>query len=226
MTNRSTTTALFLTILTIVFMVLCPPFLLCGEDTFLEDHYLKKEYRIPMRDGIKLFTSVYAPRDATKAYPNLLWRTPYGLTPYGEDRYVTLRRETWHHFAAEGYIIVFQDVRGKFMSEGDYVNMRPHLPHKTNATRTDESSDTHDTIDWLVRNIPNNNRRVGIWGISYPGFYAAMGAIDAHPALKAVSPQAPIADWFLGDDVHHHGAFALAPNFPSFTYSGSPDPSR
>lgn len=185
-----------------------------NQNHFLENNYQKKEYRIPMRDGKKLFTAVYSPKNISSSYPILLWRTPYSAGPYGEDKYVTFRRETWHHFAKEGYIIVFQDVRGRFMSEGEYVNMRPYTLNKEDRNDVDESSDTYDTIDWLVKNIPNNNGKVGMWGISYPGFYAAMGAIDAHPALKAVSPQGPIADWFVGDDLHHNGAFALAQIFP------------
>ncbi len=177
-----------------------------------------------MRDGKKLYTSVYSPKDNKTTYPILLWRTPYSVGPYDENDFRSYRRETWHHLAKEGFIIVFQDVRGRFMSEGQYVNMRPHIANKKNKSDVDESTDTYDTIEWLINNIPNNNANVGMWGISYPGFYAAMGAIDAHPALKAVSPQAPIADWFIGDDVHHNGAFALAPNFPFFYAFGVPRP--
>ncbi len=196
-----------------------------GQETrFLEQNYIKTEYRIPMRDGKKLFTSVYSPKDTTPTYPILLWRTPYSVGPYGEDKYSEYRRETWHHFAKEGYIIVFQDVRGRFMSEGEYVNMRPYISNKKNNKHIDESSDTYDTVEWLINHIPNNNGRVGMWGISYPGFYAAMGAVDAHPALIAVSPQAPIANWFIGEDVHHNGAFALAQNFYFFYVFGIPRP--
>ena len=186
------------------------------DNQFLENNYTKKEYRISMRDGIKLFTSVYSPNNKSLHYPILLWRTPYSVSPYGEDNYGMYRRETWFHLAKEGYIIVFQDVRGRFMSQGKYVHMRPQVEKKKSNRDVDESTDTYDTIEWLVNNIPNNNGKVGLWGISYPGFYAAMGAIDAHPALKAVSPQAPIADWFLGDDVHHNGAFCPAANFGFF----------
>jgi putative CocE/NonD family hydrolase len=224
MLNRSKLAALFFSLMAIVFLILrATP--LCGQNkNFLENNYQKNEFRIPMRDGIKLFTAVYTPKDKTETYPILLWRTPYGLTPYGEEQYVVFRRETWHHFAEEGYIIVFQDVRGKFMSEGKFINMRPYIANKHEPTLTDESSDAYDTIEWLIKHIPHNNGRVGIWGISYPGFYAAMAALDAHPALKAVSPQAPIADWFTGDDIHHNGAFALAPNFPFFYIFGKPRP--
>lgn len=194
------------------------------DNQFLENNYHKKEYQIPMRDGKKLYTSVYSPNDHTTKYPILIWRTPYSVGPYDEHDFRAYRRETWHHIAKEGYHIVFQDVRGRFMSEGEYVNMRPHHPDKKNKNDVDESSDTYDTVEWLVHNVPNNNGKVGMWGISYPGFYAAMGAIDAHPALKAVSPQAPIANWFIGDDVHHNGAFAPGPNFPFFYAFGVPRP--
>jgi putative CocE/NonD family hydrolase len=197
----------------------------CAQKTqLLEKNYSKREYRIPMRDGKKLCTAVYSPLDTTTAYPILLWRTPYNVGPYGEDKYVKYKSDTWRHFVEEGYIIVFQDVRGRFMSEGEFVNMRPHISNKKDNKDIDESSDAYDTIEWLVNNIPNNNGRVGMWGISYPGFYAAMGAINSHPALKAVSPQAPIANWFIGDDVHHNGAFALAPNFRFFYVFGIPRP--
>jgi putative CocE/NonD family hydrolase len=193
-----------------------------GDLTYLEKHYTKKEYRIPMRDGIKLVTAVYSPKDTTTTYPILIWRTPYSLGAYGEDKYVKTRTKPWHHLAEAGYIIVFQDVRGRFMSEGEYVNMRPYIPNKKDNKDVDESTDTYDTIEWLVNHIPNHNNKVGMWGISYPGFYASMGAIDAHPALKAVSPQAPIADWFTGDDFHHKGAFSLALGFPFFSVFGIP----
>ena len=179
-----------------------------GKDA-VRARYTKYEYRIPMRDGVKLFTSVYVPKDAgaAKRYPILLNRTPYGVAPYGSDAY---RDSVGPSEAAakEGFIFVYQDVRGRFMSEGQFVDVRPHNPAK-GPKDVDESSDTWDTIEWLVKKLPWDNGKVGIWGISYPGFYAAMAAIDAHPALVAVSPQAPIADWFVGDDFHHNGAFFL-----------------
>jgi len=195
----------------------------CAENKpFLEQNYTKKEYRIPMRDGVKLFTAVYSPRDKSITYPILLRRTPYSVGPYGEDKYVVQRTGSWRHLAAAGFIIVFQDVRGRFMSEGKFVNMTPHISQKKSKADVDESSDTYDTVAWLVENIPNNNGNVGLWGISYPGFYAAMGAVDSHPALKAVSPQAPIADWFVGDDCHHNGALALNMCFRFFSVFGIP----
>jgi putative CocE/NonD family hydrolase len=193
-----------------------------GDLTYLEKHYTKKEYRIPMRDGIKLFTVVYSPKDTTTTYPMLIRRTPYSTGAYGEDKYVKRRTKSWQHLAEEGYIFVFQDVRGRFMSEGEYVNMRPYIPNKKDNKDIDETSDTYDTIEWLVNHIPNHNNKVGLWGISYPGFYASMGAIDAHPALKAVSPQAPISNWFARDDFHHNGAFTLALGFPFFSTFGIP----
>jgi len=147
----------------------------CAEDlTYLEKHYTKKEYKIPMRDGIKLVTDVYSPKDTTTSYPILLWRTPYSLGAYGDDKYIKSRTKPWRHIAEEGYIIVYQDVRGRFMSEGEYVNMRPYIANKKDNKDVDESSDTYDTIEWLVNHIPNHNNKVGMWGISYPGFYASM----------------------------------------------------
>ncbi|MGE5127876.1 MAG: CocE/NonD family hydrolase, partial [Betaproteobacteria bacterium] len=186
--------------------------------------YTKYEYRIPMRDGVRLFTSVYVPKDASAArlYPILLNRTPYGVAPYGPDAY---RDDVGPSPAAgrEGFIVAYQDVRGRFMSEGQFVDVRPYDPAK-GPRDTDESSDAWDTIDWLVGHVRWNNGRVGVWGISYPGFYAAMAAIDAHPALHAVSPQAPIADWFVGDDFHHNGAFFLPHAFNFYAVFGRPRP--
>ena len=156
----------------------------------------------------------FLPNDTSEPYPILLCRSPYGFGPYGANTgYYNYKRETWNHYVKEGFIIVYQDVRGRFMSEGNYVNMRPYIKDKRDSSDVDETTDTYDTIDWLVKNIPNNNGNVGLWGISYPGFYAAQGAINSHPALKAVSPQAPIADWFSRDDWHHNGALAIGGSF-------------
>ena len=182
---------------------------------YIRSNYAKFEYRIPMRDGVRLFTSVYVPNDRSKRYPMLMFRTPYNVAPYGLDRYKT-RLGPNPAFEKEGFIFVFQDVRGRFMSEGEFVNMRPHMAKKTRK-QTDESTDTFDTISWLLKNVPGHNGRVGQWGISYPGFYTSAGAIDSHPALKAVSPQAPIADWFW-DDMHHHGAFIFPLTFNFFSF--------
>lgn len=185
--------------------------------------YTKYEYQISMRDGVKLFTAVYVPKDTSQKYPILLNRTPYSVAPYGADAYKTAIGPT-PLFQKEGYIFVYQDVRGRWMSEGDYMDVRPHKDKKNGPTDIDESSDTYDTIDWLVKNVANNNGRVGMWGISYPGFYAAMGIMEAHPALKAASPQAPIADWFIGDDFHHNGAFWLPHAFNFYASFGQPRP--
>jgi putative CocE/NonD family hydrolase len=186
--------------------------------TYIRAHYTKFEHRIPMRDGTRLFTTVYLPNDSSTTYPILMTRTPYSCKPYGTDRYPTSLGPT-REFAEEAYIFVCQDVRGRFMSEGDFVNMRPHIADKSSANDVDESSDTYDTVEWLVDNVPNNNGRVGLWGNSYPGFFSSAGMIDSHPALKAVSPNAPIADWFW-DDMHHHGAFILNLTFNFFSVFG------
>jgi hypothetical protein len=190
----------------------------------IRTRYTKYEYRIPMRDGVKLFTSVYVPNDASpsKRYPVLLTRTPYTVGPYGLERYKKSLGPT-SGYEREGFIFVFQDVRGQHMSEGEFVNVRPHVAKKSGPKDIDESTDTYDTIAWLVKHVPENNGRVGQWGISYPGFYASAGAIDSHPALKAVSPQAPIADWFW-DDMHRHGAFNLSLSFNFFSGFGKARP--
>ena len=190
---------------------------------YVKANYTKYEYRIPMRDGVRLFTAVYVPKDASLAYPIVMTRTPYSVAPYGIDQY----RENLGPsplFGTAGYIVVYQDVRGRYLSEGTFEDVRPQIPDKKGSKDIDESSDTFDTIDWLIKKVPGNNGKVGIWGISYPGFYAAAGIIDAHPALKAASPQAPLVDWFLGDDVHHNGAFFLHQSFNFDAVFGLPRP--
>jgi uncharacterized protein len=176
---------------------------------FIKENYQKYEYRIPMRDGIKLFTSVYVPKDAseTNTYPFVLERTCYSVAPYGENNYAGLigYSET---MCREKYIFVHQDVRGRYMSEGSWTNMTPHIANKKLASDIDESTDAWDSIDWLVKKVKFNNGKLGMLGISYPGFYTSASSIDAHPALKACSPQAPIADFFF-DDFHHNGAYTL-----------------
>lgn len=186
-------------------------------------NYTKYEYRIPMRDGKKLFTAVYVPKDDSQTYPILLTRTPYSLAPYGADQYKSDLGPS-PLFGKEGYIFAYQDVRGRWMSEGEFVNMRPYVPTKNAPTDIDESSDAFDTIEWLTRRVPNHNGKVGMWGISYPGFYTAAGMIDAHPALKAASPQAPVTDWFVGDDWHHNGALFLTHMFNFMSKFGQPRP--
>ncbi|MEM6720391.1 MAG: CocE/NonD family hydrolase [Bacteroidota bacterium] len=179
-----------------------------AKDTYVQDHYDKQEVTIEMRDGIKLHTTIYSPKDKSQTYPILMMRTPYSCRPYGEDKF---RRRIGPnvHLMKEGNIFVYQDVRGRWMSEGVYDNMRAYIPNKTDNTQIDESSDTYDTIEWLVNNVENNNGKVGTWGISYPGFYSTYSTVDAHPALKAASPQACIGDFFF-DDFHHNGAFLLS----------------
>jgi putative CocE/NonD family hydrolase len=176
--------------------------------SFVRLHYVKHEYMVPMRDGVQLFTSIYSPRDTTRTYPLLMKRTPYSVGPYGLDKFATTLGPN-EHFVKAGYIFVNQDVRGRFQSEGEFIQVTPHVTTKKKATDFDESSDTYDTIEWLLKNVSGHNGRVGMYGISYPGFYAAAGMIDAHPALKAVSPQAPVGDWYF-DDFLHNGAFFLA----------------
>ncbi|MBP1766467.1 MAG: peptidase [Candidatus Aminicenantes bacterium] len=175
-------------------------------------HYTKCDYAIPMRDGVKLFTSVYVPKDRSQAYPIMMKRTPYSIAPYGVDNYAPVVGPS-EVFEKEGFIFVYQDVRGRYLSEGVFADMPYHKTRFSGPTDTDETTDTYDTIDWLVKHVPGNNGRVGIWGISYPGFFAAFGMINAHPALKAASPQAPVGDVADGDDAFHNGAFFLAANF-------------
>ena len=177
------------------------------DSVVIKANYEKMEVLIPMRDGVKLFTSIYVPKDKTKTYPMLMQRTCYSVAPYGPTRFRNNLGQS-KYLMRDGYIFVYQDVRGRWMSEGTFDNMRPNIPgnDRKNKTAIDEASDTWDTIDWLIKNIKGNNGRVGQWGISYPGFYAAAGIPDAHPALKASSPQAPISDFFF-DDFHHQGAF-------------------
>ena len=188
---------------------------------YFQAHYTKYEHLIPMRDGVRLFTAVYLPKDTSQSYPILFQRTPYTVAPYGSDNY-TVFPGSADKFLREGFIFAYQDVRGRIRSEGEFVNDRPYLPVKRGPKDVDESTDAYDTIDWLVKNIPHNNGKVGIWGISYPGFYAAMAAIDAHPALRAASPQAPVGDWFMGDDWRHNGALFLAHSFNFFLTFGRP----
>lgn len=221
-------------------MPAAPKRLVNKEDSaYIRNNYKKIEVMVPVRDGIKLYTSIYMPKDSTKKYPIMMDRSPYGSGPYGPDDYKTSLGPSMI-FAKEGFIFVYQDVRGRYMSEGTFIATRPYVVKKSNKD-VDESSDTYDSIDWLIKNLPNNNGKVGTWGISAPGFYTTMTAIEAHPALKAVSPQAPVTNWFLGDDRHHNGAFQemgtfaflssfgvvrpapTAVNHPAFSAYGTPD---
>lgn len=189
---------------------------------YIKANYTKREVLIPVRDGIKLFTAIYEPKDKSQKYPILMNRTPYTVSPYGGDQYKTNLGPN-ELFAKEGYIFVYQDVRGRWMSEGEFADVRPDIDNKTNKD-IDESTDTFDTIDWLIKNVDNNNGKVGTYGISYPGFYTSAGSIDSHPALKACSPQAPVSDWFKGDDMHHNGALFLSQNYSFFNGFGQNRP--
>lgn len=189
---------------------------------FIKEHYTKRSLRIPMRDGVQLQTIVYSPRDTSRRYPMIMTRTPYGIAPYEEDQFRSSLGPSGH-FITEGYIFVYQDVRGCYMSEGVFENMRPQLTKRHGATDIDESTDTYDTIEYLVNHVAKHNGRIGTYGISYPGFYTSAGMINAHPALKAASPQAPIADWFF-DDFNHHGAFFLSHAFGFMSAFGQPRP--
>ncbi len=186
-------------------------------------HYKKIEKMVPMRDGINLFTAIYYPTDSTEKHPFLLNRTPYSCAPYGEKNIRKFWLTYQMAYAHEGYIFVFQDVRGRFMSEGVFEDIRPFNSNKK-GKEIDEASDTYDAIDWLVKNIPNNNGNAGVSGISYPGFYSTMAALSGHPALKAVSPQAPVTDWFMGDDFHHNGVFMRMDAFEFYKNFGVPRP--
>jgi putative CocE/NonD family hydrolase len=183
---------------------------------YLKDNYTKAEYMVPMRDGVKLFTQVYTPKDNSAKHPFIICRTPYSCNPYGVDK-LPNRIGPNRFMLRDNYIVVYQDVRGRWASEGTFLDMTPQLVVKKNKTDIDESSDTYDTIDWLVKNVKNNNGKAGQWGISYPGFYTSAGALSEHPALKASSPQAPIAD-LRRDDAFHNGAFMLAANFGFYTF--------
>ena len=190
-------------------------------NTYVKDNYNKKEVAIKMRDGVTLHTTIYSPKDTSKEYPIIMQRTPYSSRPYGEENFRTQIGPNIH-LMEEGNIIVYQDVRGRWLSEGHYENMRAYIPNKTSNDQVDESTDTYDTIEWLVNNVENNNGNVGVWGISYPGYYATYATIDAHPALKASSPQACIGDFFF-DDFHHNGAYLLS-YFRVTSLFGTPRP--
>ncbi len=192
-----------------------------ADSIWIVNNYTKLEQQVAMRDGIRLFTSIYVPKDKSEKHPILIERTPYSCAPYGEDEW----KDYWNSFRKaylrENYIMVTQDVRGRWMSEGVFVNIRPFNPDKKTDQDIDESSDTYDTIEWLVKNISNNNGKVGVFGISYPGFYATMAAASNHPALVAVSPQAPVTNWFIGDDFHHKGAFFIMDGFTFYSAMGA-----
>ncbi|WP_276134413.1 CocE/NonD family hydrolase [Polluticoccus soli] len=197
-----------------------------SDSVWVRQHYTKREIYIPMRDGIRLYTAVYEPKDRAEKHPILINRTPYSIAPYGEDAFKAFWNNYWMNYLHEGYVIVLQDVRGRMMSEGVFEDVRPYNDHKSdnNRQQIDEASDTYDTIEWLLKNVKDNNGKVGAFGISYPGFYATMAALSQHPALKAASPQAPVTDWFAGDDFHHNGAFMLLDAFGFYSSFGKPRP--
>lgn len=191
-----------------------------NSPTRIKEKYDKQEVYIEMRDGVKLFTSIYTPKSATGPAPMIMMRSPYNSEPGGEKDF-NFFMSAYYRYVKEGYILVFQDVRGRYMSYGKYVNVRPFNPDKK-GTDIDEASDTYDTADWLVKNVKNNNGRIGVMGISYPGFYSTMAVLANHPAIKAVSPQAPVTNWFIGDDWHHNGAFMMLDGFSFYKQFGDP----
>lgn len=193
------------------------------DSVWFVNNYIKKEVAIPMRDGVKLFTSIYLPKDQSEKHPILMERTPYSCRPYG-TRYFPFWSTHLLQYCKEGYIMVIQDVRGRWMSEGEFVDVRPFNPNKKTKQDIDEASDAYDTIDWMVKNLENNNGNVGVFGTSYPGFYSNMASLSGHPALKAVSPQAPVTDWFVGDDFHHNGAFFVMDAFDFYKGFGFGQP--
>lgn len=192
-----------------------------ADSIWFVNNYTKVEQYIPMRDGVKLFTSIYIPKDQSSRHPFLMTRTPYSCAPYGTDKYVPLWYTYLIKYAREGFIFVAQDVRGRYMSEGVFMDVRPFNKNKK-GKEIDEASDTYDTIDWLVKNIQNNNGKAGVIGTSYPGFYSTEAALSGHPALVAASPQAPVTDWFMGDDFHHKGAFFVMDGFSFYPNFGTP----
>jgi len=193
------------------------------NEKYFKENYTKKEVYITMRDGVKLFTSFYIPNDAREKHPFLMTRTPYSCSPYGEKNYANIYSGYKTAYIKENYIFVLQDVRGRYMSEGEFEDVRPFNKNKK-GNEIDEASDTYDAIDWMVKNIENNNGNVGVFGTSYPGFYSTEAALSNHPALKAVSPQAPVTDWFIGDDFHHNGAFFAMDGFSFYPTFGKPHP--
>ena len=194
-----------------------------ADSLWFVSNYVKKEVYIPMRDGVKLFTSIYIPKDELEKHPFLMTRTPYSCAPYGEEKYMALWNNYKMNYAKENYIFVSQDVRGRYMSYGKFEDVRPFNKNKK-GNEIDEASDTYDTVDWLVKNISNNNGNLGVTGTSYPGFYSTEAALSNHPAVKAVSPQAPVTDWFMGDDFHHNGAFFMMDGFSFYPTFGKPHP--
>jgi len=192
-----------LLVATLTFIIFFPIFAQTGFES--EQSFEKIEVLIPMRDGVRLNTIINIPESVSEPLPFLLIRTPYGIKSGSVST-------SYSELAEDGYIFVFQDIRGRYKSEGDFVMLRPPR-EKNNPKDIDESTDTYDTIEWLLKNVPNNNGRAGVMGISYGGWLTVMAMIDPHPAIKAMSPQASPADMFIGDDFLHNGAFRLSPSF-------------
>ena len=213
-------------ILLLVFFILFSPILRGqnaeSDSAFVRDNYSKREVLVKMRDGVSLFTSIYTPKDKSKKYPILLKRTPYTIAPYGDSAFVQSFQNKV--LMRELNIFAFQDVRGKWLSEGNFVDVRPVISDRKTNQDIDESTDIYDTAEWLVKNAEGNNGRIGVYGISYPGFYATNALIKSHPSVKAVSPQAPVTDWFIGDDFHHNGALMLMDGFSFYVNFGRPRP--
>jgi putative CocE/NonD family hydrolase len=211
----------------LLFLTLLIPFFVSAQNadsTWFVNNYTKRDVSIPMRDGVKLFVSIYSPKDQTEKHPILMERTPYSCYPYGKDLFRPFWANHLIQYCKKGYVMVVADVRGRWMSEGVFADVRPFVFNKKGKQDIDEASDTYDTIDWLVKNVENNNGKVGVFGISYPGFYSTMAALSGHPALKAVSPEAPVTDWFVGDDFHHNGAFFQMDAFGFYKQGGFGQP--
>jgi uncharacterized protein len=225
--KRMTATALVAVAAAMTLSAQQPPAPSSADD--VRARYTKFEFMVPMRDGVRLFTQVYAPKDTTQKYPFLITRTPYSVAPYGADQYRGSLGPS-EQFQKEGFIFVYQDARGRYRSEGEFQQVRPFVPNKKSNQDIDESTDTYDTIEWLLKQVPNHNGRVGMVGVSQPGFHVAASMIDSHPALRAASPQAPTADYYMGDDVYHNGAFMLGANFGFYSgfvpREGDPSPPR
>jgi len=194
-----------------------------ADSIWFVNNYIKSEQMIPMRDGIKLFTAIYIPKDTTSLHPFLMTRTPYSCRPYGKENFYPMWNTYKMQLAKLNYIFVFQDVRGRYLSEGVFEDVRPFNKNKK-GKEIDEASDSYDAIEWLVNNIKKNNGKMAVTGTSYPGFYSTQAALSGHPALVAVSPQAPVTDWFMGDDFHHKGAFFVMDGFSFYPFFGTPHP--
>ncbi len=188
---------------------------------WMKANYTKAEYMIPMRDGVRLYTAVFIPKNKKALHPVLMTRTPFSCAPYGKKNSSFWEEKIYHDYLRAEYILVFQDVRGRWMSEGEFVNVRPYIENKQGRDDIDEASDTYDTVEWLLRKLKTDNGNVGVYGNSYCGFYTLMAAASRHPAIKAVSPQAPICDWYEGDDIHHNGALMVMDIVSFLPYLGS-----